>query len=329
MIGLDFSTGNFSHSIRFEYLKFQNQIVDATRGSSLPLAIVPLGNTDGRFDSPDQTTLLRRARCKAIIRSSTTAASHWVRMSSATVSVTTTLWAGALRTSSALHRTCSRTWEISKRHLRKPGPSLAATSNPLNYPVESVVLGNGLGYSTTTPAFGYPAGGNTDNRIGAYVGDSWKVKRNLTLTYGLRYVRDTGRIDSNLPGIPQLNALMPGLGNPVKQPNLNFAPQLGIAWDPTGQGKTVIRAGIGLFYENAIWNNVAFDAPDRQRTGAFGHFPTACDAANHPQPVLASGGATSSANLLRHSIGGLVAIGTVANQIEATRGCTSRSHRLT
>src|ERR1700677_672790 len=37
MVGLDFNTGSFSHSIRFSYLKFQNQIVDATStDSSLP-----------------------------------------------------------------------------------------------------------------------------------------------------------------------------------------------------------------------------------------------------------------------------------------------------
>ena len=42
----------------------------------------------------------------------------------------------------------------------------------------------------------------------------------------------------------------------MNQPNNNWAPQLGFAWDPTKDGKTSIRGGIGLFYENAIWNNV-------------------------------------------------------------------------
>ena len=169
----------------------------------------------------------------------------------------------------------------------------------------------------TTPAFGYPAGGITDNRIGAYVGDSWKVKKNFTLTYGVRYVRDTGRTDSNLPGIPELNALMPGLGNPVKQPNLNFAPQLGIAWDPTGQGKTVIRAGIGLFYENAIWNNVAIRRSRPRKNRCLRTVPDACNGANTPQPVLATGGALPLPTFCGTATGGLVAIGTVANQIEA------------
>ena len=37
-VGLDFNTGSFTHSVRFSYLKFQNQIADITTGSSLPFA---------------------------------------------------------------------------------------------------------------------------------------------------------------------------------------------------------------------------------------------------------------------------------------------------
>ena len=66
---------------------------------------------------------------------------------------------------------------------------------------------NGLGYSITNAAFGFPAGGlGPDNRILLYLGDSWKIKTNLSLTYGLRYERDTGRTDSQFAAIPQLSA---------------------------------------------------------------------------------------------------------------------------
>ncbi len=70
------------------------------------------------------------------------------------------------------------------------------------------------GFSTLQPALGFPAGGlGPDNRIGLYVGDSWKVKPNLTVSLGLRYDRDTGRTDSDLPAIPEINAVFPGMGN--------------------------------------------------------------------------------------------------------------------
>ena len=122
------------------------------------------------------------------------------------------------------------------------------------------------------PSFGFP-GGWVDHRFSWYVGDSWKVKPNFTLTLGLRYVRDTGRTDSDLGPIPALdqfnNQFYSGLGDRVAQPNQNFAPQLGFAWDPKSNGKTVIRGGIGLFYENSIWNNNLFDRPARLEQGLF------------------------------------------------------------
>ena len=106
VVGVDFNTGSFNHSIRFEYLKFQNQIVDATVGSSLPLANYPLeiqmGST-GLVTGPNYSH--RKARCKAIIRSNTTEANPWVRMSFATVSVLTILWVEGLRTSKVLRLT--------------------------------------------------------------------------------------------------------------------------------------------------------------------------------------------------------------------------------
>jgi hypothetical protein len=113
------------------------------------------------------------------------------------------------------------------------GPDGTTASNPLNHDVAAFTLGNGIGFSTSQSAFAFPAGGlGPDSRIGLYAGDSWKIRPNINLEVGLRYVRDTGRQDSDLPGIPVLNSLVPGypdLGAPVRQPNLNFAPQIGLA----------------------------------------------------------------------------------------------------
>jgi hypothetical protein len=51
---------------------------------------------------------------------------------------------------------------------------------------------------------------------------------------------------------------------------------VGLAWDIKGNGKTVIRAGGGLFFENSIWNNVLFDAPARIPGGIFSYTPIVC-----------------------------------------------------
>src|ERR1700733_12722237 len=49
LLGVDFNTGAYTHTIRFSYLKFQNQIVDGTRGSSLPFANYPVSINIGGF----------------------------------------------------------------------------------------------------------------------------------------------------------------------------------------------------------------------------------------------------------------------------------------
>jgi hypothetical protein len=165
-------------------------------------------------------------------------------------------------------------------------------NNPLNYPVQIVTLGNGQGFSSEKPAFGLPGGGlGPDNRVSLYIGDSWKVKPNLTVTYGLRYVHDTGRTDSDIAP-PACSTLDPsvaaflatagtpcntnildlfgqGLGNRVRNPGHNFGPTFGFAWDPFSNGKMVVRGGIGLYYENSVFNNNLFNRPGRLAQGLF------------------------------------------------------------
>src|SRR6202008_3789709 len=117
--------------------------------------------------------------------------------------------------------------------------------------------------------------------------------------------------------IPELNSLIPGLGNRVRQPNLNIAPQLGFAWDPSGKGKTAIRGGIGLFSENLLQIgaplHTKFLTPIRH---AFLQLPTACAGTNLPIPVPIPAGALIP-TFCGPPSGSPIAIGTVANQIAA------------
>jgi hypothetical protein len=185
------------------------------------------------------------------------------------------------------------------------GPYTGGAANPLNYEVSSILLSNGQGFFTEKPSFGYPAGGQWDDRIGFYFGDSWKIKPNFTLTYGLRWSRDTGRADSDLaamtcnqidtavfsPYLPCTGSGLlldqfgqTGIGGRVRQPNTNFGPQLGFAWDPRKNGKTVIRAGAGIYYENGIFNNVMFDRPGRLPKGMFWGTATPCSSGSLSLP---------------------------------------------
>lgn len=314
VVGADFTTGGFTHSFRFEYLKFTNYLTDAVLGSGLPFANLPVTlnfSIQNLFTGPNflapQATLQSNHQLK--YDGSKAWGSHIIRygiaynhlhgggfanFSSITPNVFPNTNDAALASAATGTFVC-------------PNGTTGA-SCPLNFSPDNILLGNGLGFSSELPAFGYQFGGEgPDDRLGAYFGDSWKIKPNLTMTYGVRYVRDTGRTDSDLPPLPALNALLPGLGDRVNQPNKNFGPQVGIAWDPWSNGKTVIRAGIGMFYENAIWNNSLFDRPERLATGAFLFNPSACTndtsaAVPFPSGPQFLGGSPSAGNFICSSM---------------------------
>jgi hypothetical protein len=302
VVGVDFNTGTFTHTVRFSYLKFQNQIADDTIGSSLVFCCTGVelnAASNGFYAGPNllapQSTPQSNRQVK--YDGSKSLHNHIFRYGFAFNHIQ----GGGFANFFGLAPRVGWQQKPAEEAFAATGPFPGGITNPLNYPVERVRYGNGLGFSTLQPALGFPAGGlGPDNRIGWYIGDSWKIKPNFTLSLGLRYDRDTGRTDSDLPPDPTINAAFPGLGNRVQNPNTNFAPQLGIAWDPMKNGKTVLRGGIGLYYENIIYNNVLFDRPLRLKTGAFNQTPYACGSNGFngiPAPVpVASGTITPPAS---------------------------------
>ena len=302
-VGLDFTTGNYTHSIRFGYTKFRNAIADAVTGSSIfnpaPGIELAIGSdpnclTAGldvfcsgpNFLAP-QSTIQSDHQIK--YDGSRAWKSHIFRYGVGFNHIVGGGFASFLGTAPAVGANVSDCGASCVN-----GPFPGGASNPLNYPANNVTLGNGQGFPSEFPAFGFPAGRlGPDNRFSWYIGDSWKVKPNLTVNYGLRYVRDTGRTDSDLGTIAVLDQFGPGFGNRVRQPNFNFAPQLGIAWDPSGQGKTVFRGGIGLFYENSIWNNNLFDRPARLPQGLFLADTPVCQSGSASTLNLPGGGSVT------------------------------------
>jgi hypothetical protein len=281
--GTDFQTGKFTNSIRVGYLKFHNQIggdnsaYNPAPGIGICIAsFADFTCQDGGDEFGSGASLLApqatfQTDKQGKYDGSFVYGNHTIRYGASINRILGGGFAsffGLAPIASAIDTPANEAF-ANAGTFTCPGGFVKAAC-PLNWPTDTIISGNGLGFFTEIPQFGFPGGGQGDTRFSFYVGDTYRLKGpHVSITYSLHYDRDTGREDSDLPAIPLLDTLQPGLGDRIHQPNKNFGPELGIAWDPTGSGKTVIRAGAGIYFENVIFNNVLFDRPARLPEGLF------------------------------------------------------------
>jgi len=100
------------------------------------------------------------------------------------------------------------------------------------------------------------------NAFGAFVQDDYKLSPRLTLNLGLRWEYNGVAYEKhNRLAIYDFsyNSLVPVGANgaqPYRRQFTNFGPRVGFAYDPSGRGKTAVRGGFGIYYDQPTTNIV-------------------------------------------------------------------------
>nr|HQU91048.1 TonB-dependent receptor [Pyrinomonadaceae bacterium] len=158
-------------------------------------------------------------------------------------------------------------------------PAFGALGLPALTPVQSYGLGMP---STYIQGFGNPISEIKNTPIAFYAQDSWKIMRRLTLNYGIRYdveltqtiapvgIQDplTGITLSDTDILAAQDAV--GVQQGIPRDTNNWAPRFGFAFDTFGNGKTILRGSIGLYYDHPLlavaFNSDIADASQQQQS---------------------------------------------------------------
>ena len=116
--------------------------------------------------------------------------------------------------------------------------------------------------------------------VGFFAQDTWRITHKLTLNYGVRYDVEITPLFAPATSINAAAEKALGVTEGIPRDYNNVAPRIGIAWDPTGDGKTVVRAGYGLFYDHPLlaiaFNSVTADGGRSVQLLSPGGAPSAC-----------------------------------------------------
>jgi hypothetical protein len=162
-------------------------------------------------------------------------------------------------------------------------PALPTAPNGLAPPNFTPVQSYGLGIpSVYVQGFGNPVSRLSNKPLAFFAQDSWKIRPNLTLNYGVRYdyeitdqIAPAESFRDPLSGITLSQSDLLAAQNAVgvqqgfPRDKNNWAPRFALAWDPSNNGKTVIRAAFGLFYDHPLlaiaFNSDIADAAQQQQ----------------------------------------------------------------
>ncbi len=267
-VGLDYTRGRFTHSYRFGYVNFNNQIVT----SEFPVFPWPRTATDVPYQlnlgpyGTGPNSLAPQATYQDNFQNkydgSFVFGRHTIRYG---IELNRIILGGFANFSGPL--TMNGIWDPNPGGTRDQVIARGGDpADPTEYPLDSFATGVQSGYFSAPPGHGLPHGGHFNTRLAWYIGDNWRARRNLMLNFGTRWEMDTGYFNNEtlkgyeIPRPAYLDYWLPGASRTPVFPKNRFGPQFGFAWDPWSDGKTSIRGGSYVAYEMTIFNILIFDS---------------------------------------------------------------------
>lgn len=148
----------------------------------------------------------------------------------------------------------------------------------------------GKRYSSFAQGFGPSAFQFSTMDYNAFVQDNWRVSQSLTINAGMRYEYQ------RLPQAQIPNPLYVATNSFPADVN-NFGPRIGFGWDMTGDGKTSVRGGYGIYYGRIV-NSAISNAITNTGVAAgqlqFSFSPTSVGSPVYPNVVPTAPALTSS-----------------------------------
>ncbi len=132
------------------------------------------------------------------------------------------------------------------------------TTDTATYPQKFATQGAVSGMSATAgdPHFFLK---NGTKMLGFYFQDDWKVTRRFTLNLGMRWDKDFNLIGGGDQADSRTYQELKAIGDPhaaslPHDDNKDFSPRVGFAYDLTGKGKHIVRAGYGFYFGQTFEN---------------------------------------------------------------------------